>query len=114
MQVEPQEIVKEFAVEEMYYKMLLFALVVVLAPFVEEYIFRYYIYDKLLLSRMPSLAAAIISSALFTMLHLNISGIPTFLGLGLYCTFVYERKGFYGAVITHMVSNLVTAAFLVI
>ena len=114
MKVEPQEIVQEFAVGDIYYKILLFVLVVVLAPFVEEYIFRYYIYDKLLLPRMPNLAAAIISSALFTLLHLNISGIPTFLGLGLYCTFMYEKKGFYGAVITHVVSNLVTAVFLIV
>ncbi len=112
MDVKPQEIVEEFAVGELYYKLLLFMLVVVLAPFVEEYIFRYYIYDKLLLPRMPAVAAAIISSALFTLLHFNVSGIPTFLGLGLYCTFMYEKKGFYGAVITHVVSNLATAAFL--
>lgn len=108
----PQEIIEEFAVGEQYYKIMLFVLVVVLAPFVEEYIFRYYIYDRLLLPRMPAVTAAIISSALFTLLHLNLSGIPTFFGLGLYCTFMYERKGFYGAVITHVVSNLVTAAFL--
>lgn len=108
----PQEIVGEFAGGELYYKVMLFVLVVVLAPFVEEYIFRYYIYDKLLLPRMPAVVAAIISSALFTLLHFNVSGIPTFLGLGLYCTFMYEKKGYYGAVITHVVSNLVTAAFL--
>lgn len=112
LQIEPQEIVKEFAVEDLYYKLLLFLLVVVFAPFVEEYIFRYFIYDRLLLPRMPGLAAAIISSTLFTLLHLNISGIPTFFGLGLYCTYIYERNGFYGAVITHVVSNLVTAVLL--
>lgn len=113
MEVKPQEIVEEFATGEMYYKVLLFILVVVLAPFVEEYIFRYYIYDKLLLPRMPSLVAAIISTALFTLLHFNVSGIPTFFGLGLYCTFIYEKKGFYGAVIAHLVSNFATAIFLV-
>lgn len=112
LQIEPQEIVGEFAVEDLYYKLLLFCMVVIFAPFVEEYIFRYYIYDRLLLPRMPGLAAAVISSALFTLLHLNISGIPTFLGLGLYCTYMYEKKGFYGAVITHVVSNLVTAVLL--
>jgi membrane protease YdiL (CAAX protease family) len=112
MEVKPQEIVEEFAAGELYYQLLLFVLVVVLAPFVEEYIFRYYIYDKLLLPRMPAVAAAIIASALFTLLHFNVSGIPTFLGLGLFCTFMYEKKGFYGAVITHVVSNLVTAALL--
>lgn len=109
---EAQEIVKEFAVGELDYKLLLFALVVLLAPVVEEYIFRYYLYDKLLLPRMPAAVAAIIASALFTLLHYNISGIPTFFGLGLFCTYMYEKKGFYGAVITHVVSNLVTAVFL--
>lgn len=112
VEVKPQEIVEEFAAGEIYYKMLLFVLVVILAPFVEEYIFRYYVYDRLLLPRMPAFIAAIISSVLFTLLHLNVAGIPTFFGLGLYCTFVYEKKGFYGAVITHVVSNLVTTAFL--
>lgn len=114
MEAKPQEIVEEFAGGEMYYKVMLFILVVILAPFVEEYIFRYYIYDKLLLKSMPHAAAAIISTLIFTLLHFNISGIPTFLGLGLYCTFIYERKGFYGAVTAHLVSNLVTAALLIV
>lgn len=112
LDIEPQEIVKEFASEELLYKLMLFLMVVIFAPFVEEYIFRYFIYDKLLIPRMPVLAAAVISSALFTLLHLNISGIPTFFGLGLYCCYVYERKGYYGAVTAHVVSNLVTAALL--
>ncbi|HRU41927.1 MAG TPA: CPBP family intramembrane metalloprotease, partial [Candidatus Diapherotrites archaeon] len=114
MEAKPQEIVEEFAQGEMYYKALLFILVVILAPFVEEYIFRYYIYDKLLLKSMPHAAAAIISTLLFTLLHFNISGIPTFLGLGLYCTFIYERKGFYGAVTAHLVSNLATVVLLIV
>jgi membrane protease YdiL (CAAX protease family) len=113
VEAKPQEIIKEFVAGEMHYKLFLFVLVVILAPFVEEYIFRYYIYDKLLLKSMPSAAAAIISTTLFTILHFNLSGIPTFFGLGLYCTFIYERKGFYGAVTAHMVSNLVTAVFLI-
>lgn len=113
IEAKPQEIIGEFVTGELYYKVMLFILVVVLAPFVEEYIFRYYIYDKLLLPRMHALKAAIISTALFTLLHFNVSGIPTFLGLGLYCTFMYEKKGFYGAVVTHMVSNFLTAVFLI-
>lgn len=113
VEAKPQEIVGEFARGGFIYKMALFALVVVLAPFVEEYVFRYYIYDKLLIPKMPSFAAALISTALFTLLHYNISGVPTFFGLGLFCTFMYEKKGFYGAVTTHMVSNLMTAIFLI-
>lgn len=113
METKPQEIVGEFAEGGAYYKAALFILVVVLAPFVEEYIFRYYIYDRLLLPRMPAFAAALISAALFTVLHYNISGIPTFFCLGIFCAFMYEKKGYYGAVTAHMVSNLMTALFLI-
>lgn len=112
LRLEPQEIVQEFATNDFYYKLMLFLMVVVLAPFVEEYAFRYFLYDRLLLPRMPILAAAVISSALFTLLHFNMSGVPTFFGLGLFCTFMYERKGYYGAVVAHIVSNLATAALL--
>lgn len=112
LQLEPQEIVQEFATDDLYYKLMLFFMVVVLAPFVEEYAFRYFLYDRLLLPRMPVFAAAAISSALFTLLHFNMSGVPTFFGLGLFCTYMYERKGYYGAVVAHIVSNLATAALL--
>lgn len=113
LEARPQEIVGEFAQGGFFYKAALFILVVVLAPFVEEYVFRYFIYDKVLIPRMPVFAAALISTVLFTLLHYNISGIPTFFGLGLFCTLMYEKKGFYGAVTTHMVSNLMTAVFLI-
>lgn len=113
LEVKPQEIVGEFEQGGFVYKAVLMVLVVVLAPFVEEYIFRYYIYDRILLPKMPSFAAALISASLFTLLHYNISGIPTFFCLGLFCALVYEKTGFYGAVVTHAVSNLMTAVFLI-
>ncbi|MGE5676618.1 MAG: lysostaphin resistance A-like protein [Pseudomonadota bacterium] len=112
LQLEPQEIVQEFATDDFFYKLMLFLMVVIMAPFVEEYVFRYFLYDRLLLPRMPVFAAAVISSAFFTLLHFNMSGVPTFFGLGLFCTYMYERKGYYGAVVAHIVSNLATAVLL--
>ncbi len=109
----PQEIVSEFMQSELFYKTVLFMLAVVLAPVVEEYVFRYFIYDRLLLPRMPALSAAVISAALFTLLHYNIGGVPTFFGLGLFCAYIYERYGYYGAVAAHGISNLVTALLLI-
>lgn len=113
IEIKPQEIVGEFEQGGFIYKAALLVLVVVLAPFVEEYVFRYFVYDRILLPKMPSFAAALISASLFTLLHYNISGIPTFFCLGLFCCFIYEKTGFYGAVIAHAVSNLMTAVFLI-
>lgn len=109
----PQEIVNEFMQGELLYKVILFLLAVILAPVVEEYVFRYFIYDKLLLPRMPAFSAAVISAGLFTLLHYNVAGVPTFFGLGLFCAYIYERYGFYGAVTAHGISNLVTAILLI-
>ena len=79
---------------------------------VEEYVFRYFLFAKVLAPRMPLFIAAIFSSALFTMLHFNVSGIPTFFGLGLFFTYLYQKKGYWATVIAHSVSNLITLLFL--
>jgi membrane protease YdiL (CAAX protease family) len=103
-----QEIVEVYANSQLIERLILAIEIVVIAPMVEEYVFRYYLYNKLLAPRMPLFFAAMFSAALFTVVHFNIGGIPTFLGLGLFCTYLYERKGYWAAVIAHGISNLIT------
>jgi len=90
----------------------LFFVIVIFAPIVEEYVFRYYLYDKLFLARMPRVFAACLSAAIFTIAHYNLSGIPSFFGLALFCTRMYEKKGYFAAVTAHMVFNLGTVVLL--
>lgn len=105
--VKPQEAVAEFSNAGGIYKLTLFFMMAVFAPIAEEYVFRYYLYHKLLLPKMPAFAAAILSAALFTLLHYNVGGIPSFFTLGLLCTYCFHKKGYYGAVTAHAVFNLI-------
>lgn len=103
-----QDVVTTYSEAKLILKLILAAEIVIIAPMVEEFVFRYFLYDKILGPRMPLAVAATLSAMLFTFLHFNVSGIPTFFGLGLFCTFIYQKKGYWAAVIAHATSNLIT------
>lgn len=111
-EIEPQEVVTDFYESGFWLRFVLFFVIVIFAPFVEEYVFRYYLYDKFFLARMPKAFAACLSAVIFTIAHYNLSGIPSFFGLALFCTTMYEKKGYFGAVTTHMAFNLSTVLLL--
>ena len=110
--IQPQEIVTDFYRAGFLVRFLLFFVIVIFAPIVEEYVFRYYLYDKIFLPRMPRTFAAFLSAAIFTVAHYNLSGIPSFFGLALLCTRMYEKKGYFAAVTAHMAFNLSTVVLL--
>lgn len=110
--IKPQEVVIDFYESGFWPRLILFFLIVVFAPFVEEYVFRYFLYDKLFLPKMPAVFAAILSAVIFTLAHYNASGIPSFFGLALFCNYVYEKKGYFAAVIAHLTFNLSTVILL--
>lgn len=107
-----QDIVNYYAEAQVVWKIILALEIVIVAPIVEEFAFRYFLYDKILAPRMPFAVAAVISAALFTTVHFNVAGVPTFFGLGLFCTYLYQKKGYWAAVIAHGVSNLISLLFI--
>lgn len=108
----PQEAVVDFSRSGPFIRIVLFFLIVVFAPFVEEYVFRHFLYGKVFLDRMPSGFAAVLSAIVFTIAHYNISGIPSFFGLALFCTYIYEKEGYFPAVAAHISFNLSAIVFL--
>jgi len=112
-EVQPQEVVTDFYESGFLIRFILFFVIVIFAPFVEEYVFRYFLYDKVFLPRMPRGFAAALSAAIFTIAHYNLSGIPTFFGLALFCIRMYEKKGYFAAVTAHMAFNLSTIILLI-
>lgn len=111
-EIKPQSIVTDFYNSGSYVKIVYFLLIVIFAPFVEEYVFRYFLYDKFFLSYMPAAYAAILSATIFTIAHYNAGGVPSFFGLALFCNYFYEKKGYFAAVTAHLVFNLSTILLL--
>jgi len=107
-----QDVVNYYSEAQLVVKLILALEIVVVAPIVEEFVFRYFLYGKILSPRMPFAIAATLSAALFTTVHFNVGGIPTFFGLGLFCTYLYHKKGYWAAVIAHGISNLISLLFI--
>jgi uncharacterized protein len=110
--IKVQDIIDYYLEAKLLFKLVLALEIVIVAPIVEEYVFRYFLYGKILAPRMPLLIAALFSSALFTIVHFNISGVPTFFGLGLLCAYLFQKKGYWAAVIAHGASNLISLLFI--
>lgn len=107
MDIQQQEIVDVFVNSQNgVLNVLLICLVVIVAPINEEFSIRHWFFDRVLSPRIGVIFAAIISSMLFTLLHYNITGVPTFFLLGLYACYIYHRKGLWGAVTVHFTFNL--------
>lgn len=83
-------------------------LVLVLAPMGEEMLMRGVAYTRLR-RHLPPLAAAVLTSAVFSLLHLNLVQIVATLPLGLLLAAVYEQTGRLAPVIgLHAVFNLLS------
>lgn len=79
----------------------------IVSPFVEEVIFRGFLYGRMRVY-MPKIGAVLVSSLLFGIYHGNlVQGTYGFV-MGILFTLVYEKyKNFYLAVIMHSIANLV-------
>ena len=79
----------------------------VISPFVEELVFRGFLYGRMRVY-MPKMWAVLVSALLFGIYHGNmVQGTYGFL-MGILFTLVYDRyKNFYLAVIMHVIVNLV-------
>lgn len=91
-----------------------FILICVLAPLVEETIFRGYVYAGLR-TRLATPAAAVLSAGMFAFAHLNMapSGLAAVALVGVLLAYLYENTGsLWPSVVVHAFHN--TLAFLVI
>lgn len=84
----------------------------IVAPVVEETLFRGLLYGTLRRSVSP-VGAAVVTSALFGAVHLSLSASVTIFALSLVLCYLYERTGsLYPAVAFHAVFNTATYVFL--
>lgn len=87
-------------------------LAAVAAPFMEELIFRGFLFNAFL-RYLPVWAAAVVSGALFGLSHGSISAALPLAASGVVLAYVYQRSGsLTAAMITHALFNLVNVALI--
>ena len=82
-----------------------FFLIIIVAPIIEEIVFRGLFY-KTLKNFIPFVQASIISSLIFAIIHENILSLTILFLLSLYLTWIYERtNSILYSIITHSIFN---------
>lgn len=82
--------------------------IAIFAPVVEEFIFRWYLFEVIFKKRIGVLTSAIITSIIFSLVHFNINAFPVLLTLSLINCYLIHKKGYWYAVFNHSVFNSVT------
>lgn len=111
--LEGQEVAKMFFDAGWLKIILLSLMTVVIAPILEEFIFRHTLYRNLS-KKFGRVLAAILTSALFAMLHYNVAGTISFFGVGLYNCYLYEKYGYRAAVFNHFIFNFTSTFFIIL
>lgn len=114
IQLEGQEVVGEFLKSDILKSILFSAVIVIGAPIVEEFVFRFWIYDRILKPRVNSTLAAVFSNLLFMAAHFNVQGAVSFFLVGIINCAIYDRKGYWAAVTTHFMFNFISVIFLIV
>jgi membrane protease YdiL (CAAX protease family) len=84
----------------------------VAAPFIEEFVYRGFLFNALL-RYLPVWAAAVVSGALFGISHGSTSAALPLAGSGIVLAYVYHRTGsLTAAMVTHAAFNLINVALL--
>lgn len=81
---------------------------VIFAPVVEEFIFRWLLFEKLFKNRIGIYFSAIISSFIFGVIHFNIKSFPAIMWVGLFNCFLIHKKGYWYAVFNHGLFNSIS------
>ncbi len=90
----------------------LIILISIIGPIAEEAFFRGFAYTAFK-KKMGVVLAAIITSAIFALLHANVVGFFPIMGLGLLLTYLYEKSGsLIPSITVHIIHNSALAIFM--
>tara|TARA_S200000501_G_C20764124_1_gene717485 strand:- start:430 stop:1125 length:696 start_codon:yes stop_codon:yes gene_type:complete len=101
-----QEVVQELKDSSMAKQWSIIFSALIVAPIVEEFFFRKFLY-KVLKFNFGILLAALISSTVFALIHFTVSSFFVLLVLGLFLCYSYEKYGCLAApILSHSLFNL--------
>jgi uncharacterized protein len=102
--IKEQEISNELMNADWITTILLSIVAAVIAPVLEEFVFRHTFYRGFA-KKIGPVMAAIVSSLMFTVLHFNIASSAAIFAVGLFNCYLYEKEGYRAAVLSHFIFN---------
>lgn len=94
--------------------LIMIPIVIIFAPVLEEFVFRWILFQKAFRPRLGIYFAAILSSLIFAFIHFNLRAFPVLVWIGLYNCYLINRKGYWYSVFNHFVFNTVTVTVLLL
>lgn len=84
----------------------------VFAPVAEEFVFRWFFFEKLFKKKMGFAGAALLSSLIFAFVHFNVEAFLVIFWVGMFNCYLIDKKGYWYAVFNHLFFNSVTVFIL--
>lgn len=114
VEVEQQEIVTWMTNMSLTKFLIMVPIVIIFAPVVEEFVFRWLLFEKVFKQRIGIYFAALLSSIIFGFIHFNLRAFPLLLWIGIYNCYLIEKKGYWYSVFNHFTFNLITTIMLLL
>ncbi|MEW9094992.1 MAG: CPBP family intramembrane glutamic endopeptidase [Clostridiaceae bacterium] len=84
-------------------------IIVIFAPIVEEFIFRWLFFEKIFKDRLGIYISSILTSLIFSMVHFNLMSFPSIFWIGLFNCYLIHKHGYWYAVFNHGFFNSISA-----
>lgn len=107
IKADDQDVIKLLKDADLNKFLLMIPVAVIFAPIVEEFVFRYLIFQKILKKKSGIYLAAIVSSLLFALVHFNLKAAIPIAFIGLMNCYLIEKEGYWYSVFNHMMFNLI-------
>ncbi|MCT8978191.1 CPBP family intramembrane metalloprotease [Clostridium sp. CX1] len=114
VEAEQQEIVTWMANMPLGKFLIIVPIVIIFAPVLEEFVFRWLFFEKIFRPRIGVYFAAILSSLIFGFIHFNLKAFPLLIWIGVYNCYLIHKKGYWYSVFNHFVFNAITTTMLLL
>lgn len=112
--IKDQEIVEIMSKVPLKKFIIMMPITMIFAPVVEEYIFRWVLFEKILKGSIGVFASTLLSSIIFALIHFNTKSFPAILWIGIFNCFLIHKKGYWYAVFNHSFFNSVSTIAILI
>lgn len=114
VKLEGQEVVSWMSSMQLWRFIIIIPVMIIFAPVVEEFVFRWLFFEKIFKNRMGIYLSALISSLIFGFAHFNLRSFPILVWIGIFNCYLIDKKGYWYSVFNHFTFNFITTMALLI